>query len=106
MIPEINKNYNCFDDGKIRKSRMYELQITGISKFEDMDDKEYISDWEKEVFGCPWLYNPSTDYFINGYIEELDSEITFVRCVDNGWFSFGLKSCRLDIDGKLTNSLN
>ncbi len=38
-IPEIGKTYNCFDDGKISKSRMYQVTITEIIPFEKADNK-------------------------------------------------------------------
>jgi hypothetical protein len=104
-IPELGKIYQCFDDGKIKRSRQYSVEITGISKFNTITDKNYLREWKNEVKSCPSLYNKSTDYFVNGYSKELDVEITFVRCVNDGWFSFGLESGRLDIDGELLEIL-
>jgi hypothetical protein len=38
-IPEISKTYNCFDDGKIKRDRMYQVTITDIIPFEQADEK-------------------------------------------------------------------
>ena len=37
-LPEIGKTYNCFDDGKIRESRMYQVTIDEIIPFEKADN--------------------------------------------------------------------
>ena len=106
-IPELNKTYNCFDDGKISKSRLYEVEVRSIVPFNKID-KKILDIWKAEVKQCYWLYNEKTDFFIitdNG--EEDDSEEIFVRTKDNGWFSIGgfIRCGRLDVDGKLTTIL-
>ena len=107
-IPELNKTYNCFDDGKISKSRLYEVEVRLIVPFNEID-KKTLDIWKTEVKQCYWLYNEKTDFFIitdNG--EEDDNEEIFVRTKDNGWFSIGgFMGCgSLDVDGELTKLLN
>lgn len=105
-IPKINKTYNCFDDGKIRESRRYEVTVTEIIPFENISD-EILSDWKYEIKSSYWLYDEVTDFFIKTLDEDKDTHI-FVRTKDNGWFSLGgfLNCGRLDVDGTLTKRLN
>lgn len=104
-IPKIDKIYNCFDDGKIKESRLYKVKIKEIVPF-DMIDKDTLAEWNKEVKQCDWLYSKITDYFIKTISSDMDEEI-FVRTLDNGWFSIGgfINSGRLDVDGSLTKYL-
>lgn len=106
-LPEIGKIYNCFDDGKITKSRLYTVKILEIIPFDKIDE-ETLNNWKKEVENCHWLYAKETDYFIKatGELKEDDISI-FVRTLNGGWFSIGsfLNSGRLDVDGELTELL-
>lgn len=103
MIPEINKEYACFDDGKIRESRMYKVTITEIIPFDKIDNKTLIQ-WKNEVKQCHWLYAKKTDLFVKAH--NGDEIEVFVRTKDDGWFSLGFMNCgRLDVDGGLVSSL-
>ncbi len=64
-LPKINKTYNYFDDGKIKKSRQYPVTITDIIPFNKIDNK-ILSIWKEDVESCNWLYAKNTDYFIKG----------------------------------------
>jgi hypothetical protein len=101
-LPEIGKTYNCFDDGKISESRRYEVTITEIIPFKEID-KDTLEQWNEEVKTCDWLYDVKTDYFIKAW--NGDNFETFVRTKDKGWFSMGWNSGRLDVDGSLTERL-
>jgi len=103
-LPIKNKIYNYFDDGKINESRMEEVEIKELIKFQDIDQKT-LKQWRKEVKQCYWLYNKETDYFVKGFLKETEEEVFFVRS-KNGWFSLGWNGGRLDIDGSLTQSLS
>ncbi len=99
-IPKINKKYNCFDDGKIRESRLYIVIITEIIPFEKAEQK--LKDlWKKETKTCHWLFSDKTDYFIKAITGD-DEEQIFVRTKDNSWFGLGFLSGELDVDGSLT----
>ena len=104
-LPEIGKIYNCFDDGKINKSRLYTVEISEIIPF-DKIDKETFKKWKEQVNQCQWLYAKETDYFIKTINGE-DGDAVFVRTKNIGWFSIGtfMNSGRLDVDGSLTQSL-
>lgn len=104
-IPKINKTYNCFDDGKIRESRLYTVDVKEIIPF-DMIDRDTLDDWKDEVERCFWLYEKETDYFIKTENGE-DGDAVFVRTKNGGWFSIGgfMNSGRLDVDGTLTKYL-
>jgi len=105
-IPKIGKTYNCFDDGKIRESRRYEVTVTKIVPFTKIDD-ETLLEWKIEVEQCYWLYATETDYFIITTDEDNEEEI-FVRTKDTGWFGIGgfLNCGRMDVDGSSTKWLN
>jgi len=105
MIPEINKEYDYFDDGKINPSRHDKVTITGIVRFNKID-KKTKRDWQEEVEQCHWLYNKETDYFVKGKLKGTKENVIFVRTLDKGWFSLGWWAGRLDIDGSLIEILN
>lgn len=103
MNIEIGKSYNVFDDGKISKSRLYQVKVTEIVPFKEIDD-DTLEQWKNEVNDCDWLYANKTDFFIKTW-NGADTE-TFVRTKNNGWFSMGFMcSGRLDFDGNLVNLL-
>ena len=106
-IPEIGKTYNCFDDGKISKRRIYQVTITEIVPFEDADNK-LLELWEEKGLPSYWLFE-KTDYFIkftSNENEEYPNGV-FARTKDGGWFGLGnfWNSGRLDIDGSLMEYL-
>lgn len=108
--PIVGQNYNYFDDGKIKPSRMREVIITKIIPFDEVDE-ETLSAWREDVENCDWLYAHKTDFFIKADLKITNDkieEITFVRTINNedGWFSIGWWGGRLDIDGSLKASLN
>ena len=76
-LPEIGKTYNCFDDGKIHKSRMYQVTITEIISFEKADN-ELLELWEEEGLPSYWLFD-KTDYFIKFTSNEFNKVICFVK---------------------------
>lgn len=100
-IPEVGRTYNCFDDGKIRQSRLYQVNVCEVIPFEKCDDKEILDLWKMEVEQCYWLYAPETDYFVIGIRE--DSVEIFVRTLQGDWFGIGgIIDCgSLDVDGSL-----
>ena len=107
MIPIVNKIYNCFDDGKINPSRLYTVKIKEIIPASDID-QETKDIWTYVKNTCHWLYAESTDYFIKYEDGECGEDGIFVRTKDGGWFGIGdyYNSGRLDVDGKLTETLN
>ena len=106
-LPEIGKTYNCFDDGKISESRMYQVTITEIVPF-DKADGELLELWEEEGISSYWLFD-KTDYFVKFTSTEFKDEPNgvFARTKDGGWFGLGnyWNSGRLDIDGSLMEYL-
>lgn len=100
MIPEIGKTYNCFDDGKVRLSRLYTVDVVDVVEFGNIDN-DTLEVWK--TLDCPWLYAEKTDFFVKTENGE-DGNAVFVRTLDGGWFSIGdfMNSGRLDIDGELT----
>ena len=88
MIPEINKEYDYYDDGKITPSRHDKVIITEIIPFNKID-KETRNKWMNEVKECSWLYNNKTDYLIKGKLKNIKKNVIFVRTINNEWFSLG-----------------
>ena len=105
-IPKVNETYNSFDDGKIRTSRLYTVDVKEVIPFNKIDKDTYKT-WLDEVARYYWIYAKKTDYFIKTDNGEVDEEI-FVRATDGGWFSIGrlLSGGRLDVSGKLTKITN
>lgn len=105
-IPEVGKTYNCFDDGKIRESRLYTVDVVKVVPFNQID-KETLIKWEELVHECDWLFSKETDYFVKTENGE-DGDAIFVRTLDGGWFSIGefMNSGRLDVDGELTKIMS
>lgn len=56
VLPTIGKTYKYFDDGKVRDSRMFEVTITQLIPFSDIDE-ETLSAWKLEVKERSWLYS-------------------------------------------------
>jgi len=105
LIPEINKEYNHFDDGKINRSRQCNVRINEVIPFDKIDE-ETLTEWESEVTHCDWLYKKQTDMFIKAtlYPETEDAEeIVYVRTKQDDWFSMGgmFSAGTLDVDGSL-----
>ncbi len=105
MIPEINKEYDYFDDGKIKLSRHDKVTITELVHFDKIDEDTKV-EWLDQVKRCYWLYNKETDYFVKGRLKETKEDVIFVRTLNGGWFSLGWWGGRLDVDGRLIAQLN
>jgi hypothetical protein len=104
-IPEVGKTYFYFDDGKIKRSRCFNVTIQEIIPF-DKIDKDILSLWQEEVRDCHWLYATKTDFFVKGLLDvgEQSQTIYFVRTKTesgNDWFSLALYAGRLDLNGDL-----
>lgn len=103
LCPILGQTYNYFDDGKIKPSRRSKVVITDVIPF-DKIDLETLNNWKLEVEECDWLFAKKTDFFVKADLKLSNDnieKIIFVRTIDNGWFSLGWWSGRLDIDGSL-----
>jgi len=110
-IPEVGKKYHCFDDGKIRFSRIYFAEVTevlGQMKFKKKYPQEF-KQWIEKSKTHYWLYSRSTDKFVVAKCSENEEEPlgVFVRTKQGGWFGIGsfFNSGVLDVSGKLFNGL-
>lgn len=118
-LPELYKFYNCYDDGKVRYSRKYQVLVTNIIKFSEAN-KELIKAWNYNVNNYNWLFD-TTDFFIETVSYETDIPLIQYfakRKGTNLWFGLGeldfngdprgsmFCSGLLDVDGKLTKFLN
>ena len=106
-IPEIDKTYHIFDDGKVSLSRHYLATIRCIIPFAKAD-ADLVDTWRKQVDECYWLFAKETDYFVVAS-SVYEDPLYFVRTTDGGWFSIDYSDCwggaRLDIDGKMYESM-
>lgn len=101
---EIGKKYYYFDNGVISMSHCFIVEITNKIPFAEID-VHIRKRWEIDKKECYWLYNDSTDYFIqadviiqgSAILNQLESKQTiyFVRTKEQGWFSLGLWGGRL-----------
>ena len=106
MIPQPNKTYKCFDDGKVTRYRMYEVTIKEVIPFKEID--EVILDIWKDRSDDSHLFSDETDYFCLCYDDPDEEPEVFVRTKNGGWFGISssfLVGGRLDIDGSLYNRI-
>ena len=107
-LPIIGQTYNYFDDGKISYGRRMKVVITEIIPFNKIDS-EILELWDEDVIEYDWLYAKETDYFVKADLkvsEDKTEKITFVRTINNDWFSLGWWGGRLDIDDSLNKLLD
>lgn len=117
--PEVGKIYKCFDDGKIRLSR---LDYWRIDKAIDLDkgelDEETLQDIAEDINCTYWLYSPEQHIIYKAtmvnedgsvyYYKEGDepTECYFLRTKNKEWFGTGfLIAGLLDTDDYYYNEL-
>ena len=113
-VPEVGKRYHCFDDGKIKFSRHYIIEVSEVLSYMAFKKKypEMFQTYLDESRQCYWLYSRSSDKFIICHAEE-DRQEGFnlevaVRTKQGGWFTIGKDSfyCgTFDVTGKLWDEL-
>ena len=62
-LPELYKEYDCYDDGKITETRKYKVKITDIIPFKEANE-DLIKAWKIAVEQYDWLFSKETDYFV------------------------------------------
>lgn len=105
QLPKINKEYDCYDDGKIKESRRLTVKITAIIPFADADYTDVLELWHQEIEDASFLYAKETDYFISGILPWGET-VYFVRTIHGEWFSIGYHGVLLDITNELKNNEN
>lgn len=89
-LPELYKEYDCYDDGKISESRRYRVLITNIIPFKEANS-ELVKAWQIAIDNYDWLFAKETDYFIFAISYEWwypQVEI-FARTKNGDWFGLG-----------------
>lgn len=108
-VPEVGKMYHCFDDGKIRFSRHFIIQVDEVLGFIQFRKKypELFERYIEAVKQCYWLYSTHSDKFVITYKGENEGLGVFVRTKQGGWFGAGYwwNSATLDVTGKLWENL-
>ena len=103
-VPEAGKRYHCFDDGKIRFSRHYIIEVSEVLGYMQFKKKypELFKDYCEVSKDCYWLYSRNTDKFIVAEKGENDELGVFVRTKQGDWFGIGNlnNSGTLDVTGK------
>lgn len=104
-VPEVGKKYHCFDDGKIRFSRHFIIQVDevlGCIQFKKKYPKEFEA-YREEAKRCYWLYSTHSDKFIITHSGENNELGVYVRTKRGGWFGIGAwwNSAELDATGEL-----
>lgn len=108
-IPEVGKKYHCFDDGKIRFSRHFIIQVDEVLGYQAFK-KKYPKEFERyveETKRCYWLYSTHSDKFVITHKGENDELGVYVRTKQGGWFGAGTwwNSAVLDSTGELWDNL-
>ena len=108
-IPEVGKKYHCFDDGKIRFSRHFIIQVDEVLNFMEFKRKyrDLFDIYTNEVRYHYWLYSTHSDKFIITHKGENNELGLYVRTKQGGWFGIGpfWDSAILDVTGKLWENL-
>ena len=108
-VPEVGKKYHCFDDGKVRFSRHFIVQVDEVLGYIQFRKKypELFEQYTKEVKRCYWLYSTHSDKFIITHEGENDELGVYVRTKQGGWFGAGdwWNSAILDATGMLWDNL-
>ena len=110
-IPNVGQVYHCFDDGKVRFSRLYLVEV--IETLGEMEFKrkypEEFKNWLEISKSHYWLYSRSTDKFVVANCKESNEHPLgiFVRTKQGGWFGIGdwFNSGLLDVTGELYKDL-
>jgi len=110
-VPIVGKEYNYFDDGKVKDTRLCRCVIRAVQPFKHIKKKypEIYAQWCRaftEKFNQ--LFDDSTDYFVFAYDEDNSAQLIFVRTVGGGWFSFNNNTYNglLDVDGTYLEMMN
>jgi hypothetical protein len=87
-MPEIGKEYNYYDDGKIRQSRHSIIKILNIIKIEEAS--RFITEFFERIKNeYDWIFSEKQDYFIIGYNEKDCPGVTMLFARSNlGWYGF------------------
>ena len=103
-VPKVGEKLYAYDDGKIRISREFEVEVVKVIRPWRWGHKNRKM-WKEEVETCYWLYAPKTDRVI--VARDLDGGAHyFVRCHDGSWFSCIESGARLDVTGELYRSVH
>ena len=108
-IPEVGKKYHCFDDGKIRFSRHFIIQVDEVLGFIQFRKKypELFEQYIESVKRFYWLYSTHSDKFVITHKGENNELGVYVRTKQGGWFGAGAwwNSATLDVTNELWDSL-
>ena len=108
-IPEVGKEYHCFDDGKITFSRHFIIKIDEVLNFMQFKKKypQMVKQYISITKDCYWLYARRTDKFVITLNGEHNEVGVYVRTKNGGWFGIGnwWNSARLDVTGQIWESL-
>lgn len=108
-VPQCGKRYHCFDDGKIRFSRHFTIQVDEVLNFMEFKRKyrDLFDIYTDEVRRHYWLYSTHSDKFVITHNGENNELGLYVRTKQGGWFGIGpyWNSATLDATGKLWEGL-
>ena len=108
-VPEVGKKYHCFDDGKIRFSRHFIIQVDEVLGFIQFRKKypELFEQYIESVKRSYWLYSTHSDKFVITHKGENNELGVYVRTKQGGWFGAGAwwNSATLDVTNELWDSL-
>lgn len=108
-VPEVGKKYHCFDDGKIRFSRHFIIQVDEVLGFIQFRKKypELFEQYVERVKESYWLFSTHSDKFIITHNVENGMPGAYVRTKQGGWFGTGhwWNSATLDVTEKLWENL-
>lgn len=108
-IPKVRERYHCFDDGKVRPSRHFIIQVDEVLGHMQFKKKypELFKQYRKCVKYSYWLYSTHSDKFIITHYGENNEPGVYVRTKQGDWFGAGnwWNSAVLDVTGELWKEL-
>ena len=104
-IPQVGERYHCFDDGKVRISRHFIIQVDEVLGHMAFK-KKYPEQFElfmRRTKQSYWLFSRHTDFFVITHHGENNELGVYVRTKQGGWFGIGpyWNSATLDVTGQL-----
>ena len=91
--PEVGKVYKCFDDGKIRWSRLEYFRILeAIDLDNDEVDPELLENLAAEIDSAYWLYEPEQHIIYKGMMVNKDGSIYRYKPEDEPTISYFLRT--------------
>lgn len=106
IYPEIGKRYACYDDGKIKFSRLYYVTVEKIVPYSSLD-KDLKDKYMECVRDHDYLFKQEPVNLLLVKLDNKDADAEYLfPTIDGGWFGIEyMGPGRLDVDGRYSGWL-